>query len=67
LVRRLLLVIPVLLGVMLLVFGMVFLAPGDPIQRLAGNKPLAPSMVASIKASYHLDLPFFVQFFLYTK
>jgi ABC-type dipeptide/oligopeptide/nickel transport system permease component len=67
LVRRLLLVIPVLLGVMLLVFGMVFLAPGDPIQRLAGNKPLAPSMVASIKASYHLDRPFFVQFFLYTK
>jgi oligopeptide transport system permease protein len=67
LVRRLLLVIPVLLGVMLLVFGMVFLAPGDPIQRLAGNKPLAPSTIASIKASYHLDRPFFVQFFLYTK
>jgi len=52
---------------MLLVFGMVFLAPGDPIQRLAGNKPLAPSTIASIKASYHLDRPFFVQFFLYTK
>ncbi len=67
LVRRLLLVIPVLLGVMLLVFGMVFLAPGDPIQRLAGNKPLAPSTVASIRASYHLDRPFFVQFLLYTK
>jgi ABC-type dipeptide/oligopeptide/nickel transport system permease component len=67
LVRRLLLVIPVLLGVMLLVFGMVFLAPGDPIQRLAGNKPLAPSTVAAIKASYHLDRPFFVQFLLYTK
>ncbi len=67
LVRRLLLVIPVLLGVMLLVFGMVFLAPGDPIQRLAGNKPLAPSTIASIKASYHLDRPFLVQFLLYTK
>jgi oligopeptide transport system permease protein len=67
LVRRLLLVIPVLLGVMLLVFGMVFLAPGDPIQRLAGNKPLSPSIVSSIKASYHLDQPFFVQFLLYLK
>ena len=55
LIRRLLLVIPVLLGVMLLVFGMVFLAPGDPITRLAGNKPLSPSVVASIKSSYHLD------------
>ena len=67
LVRRLLLVIPVLLGVMLLVFGMVFLAPGDPIQRLAGNKPLSPSIVASIRESYHLNDPFLVQFFLYVK
>jgi ABC-type dipeptide/oligopeptide/nickel transport system permease component len=57
----------VLFGVMLIVYGMVFLTPGDPIQRLAGNKPLAPSTVASIKASYHLDQPFMVQFFLYLK
>jgi oligopeptide transport system permease protein len=63
----LLLTIPVLFGVMLIVYGMVFLTPGDPIQRLAGNKPLAPSTVASIKASYHLDQPFMVQFFLYLK
>ncbi len=67
LVRRLLLVIPVLLGVMLLVYGMVFLSPGDPIMRLAGNKPLSPSTIASIKASYHLDRPFVVQFLLYVK
>jgi len=67
LVRRLLLLIPVLLGVMLLVFGMVFLSPGDPISRLAGNKPLPASTVASIKASYHLDKPFVVQFLYYLK
>ena len=67
LVRRLLMIIPVLLGVMLLVFGMVFLTPGDPITRLAGNKPLPASTVASIKASYHLDRPFLVQFLYYLK
>jgi oligopeptide transport system permease protein len=67
LVRRLLLTIPVLFGVMLIVFGMVFLTPGDPITRLAGNKPLPASTVASIKAAYHLDQPFVVQFFLYLK
>ena len=67
LVRRLLLLIPVLLGVMLLVFSMVFLSPGDPISRLAGNKPLPASTVASIKASYHLDKPFVVQFLYYLK
>jgi ABC-type dipeptide/oligopeptide/nickel transport system permease component len=63
----LLLTIPVLFGVMLIVFGMVFLTPGDPITRLAGNKPLPASTVASIKASYHLDQPFLAQFFLYLK
>jgi len=67
LVRRLLLTIPVLFGVMLIVFSMVFLTPGDPITRLAGNKPLPASTVASIKASYHLDQPFLTQFFLYLK
>jgi peptide/nickel transport system permease protein/oligopeptide transport system permease protein len=61
----LLLLIPVLLGVMLLVFSMVFLTPGDPITRLAGNKPLPASTVASIKASYHLDKPFAEQFLYY--
>ena len=67
LVRRLVLVIPVLLGVMLVVFGMVFLTPGDPITRLAGNKPLPESTAASIRASYHLDRPFLVQFLYYVK
>src|SRR5262245_4414365 len=52
---------------MILVFGMVFLTPGDPITRLAGNKPLPASTVASIKASYHLDRPFLVQFLYYVK
>ena len=46
LIRRLLLVVPVLLGTILLVFGMVFLAPGDPIRRLAGNKPLLAEHVS---------------------
>jgi oligopeptide transport system permease protein len=63
----LLLTVPVLLGVMLIVYGMVFLTPGDPITRLAGNKPLPASTIASIKASYHLDRPFAVQFLLYVQ
>jgi oligopeptide transport system permease protein len=67
LIRRLLLVVPVLLGTILLVFGMVFLAPGDPITRLAGNKPLSPSTVAAIKARYHLDQAFVIQFWEYLK
>jgi oligopeptide transport system permease protein len=67
LIRRLLLVVPVLLGTILLVFGMVFLTPGDPISRLAGNKPLSPSTIATITQRYHLDQPFVIQFWDYVK
>jgi oligopeptide transport system permease protein len=65
LIRRLLLVVPVLLGTILLVYGLVFLLPGDPIRRLAGSKPLPESTVQAITQSYHLDQPFLVQFGYY--
>ncbi|MDP9184729.1 MAG: ABC transporter permease [Actinomycetota bacterium] len=65
LIRRLLLVVPVLLGTILLVFSLVFLLPGDPIRRLAGSKPLPESTVLAIRQAYHLDDPFLVQFGFY--
>ena len=65
LIRRLLLVVPVLLGTILLVYGLVFLSPGDPIRRLAGSKPLSESTYNEITARYHLDQPFLVQYYYY--
>jgi oligopeptide transport system permease protein len=65
LIRRLLLVVPVLLGTILLVYGLVFLLPGDPVRRLAGSKPLTESTVNAVKEEYHLDDPFLVQFGYY--
>ncbi len=65
LIRRLLLVIPVLLGTILVVYGLVFLTPGDPIRRLAGSRPLPETTVQAIKEKYHLDQPFLVQFGYY--
>jgi oligopeptide transport system permease protein len=65
LIRRLLLVVPVLLGTILVVFALVFLTPGDPVARLAGNKPLAPSTYNEIRSQYHLDQPFVVQYLYY--
>jgi oligopeptide transport system permease protein len=65
LIRRLLLVVPVLLGTILIVFALVFLTPGDPVARLAGNKPLAPSTYNEIRAQYHLDQPFLEQYLYY--
>ena len=59
------LVVPVLLGTILLVYGLVFLMPGDPIRRLAGSRPLPESTVQAIREAYHLNDPFIVQFGYY--
>jgi ABC-type dipeptide/oligopeptide/nickel transport system permease component len=58
-------VVPVLLGTIFVVFALVFLIPGDPVARLAGNKPLAPSTYQEITTSYHLDKPFLEQYLYY--
>jgi peptide/nickel transport system permease protein/oligopeptide transport system permease protein len=60
-----LLVVPVLLGTILLVYGLVFLTPGDPIRRLAGSKPISESTYNEITHRYHLDQPFVVQYLYY--
>ncbi|MFF2086670.1 ABC transporter permease [Nocardia sp. NPDC058176] len=65
--RRLLQMIPVFLGATLLIYAMVFLIPGDPIKALAGEKPLTPAAEAALRARYHLDQPFIMQYLHYLK
>ncbi|MFZ2177414.1 MAG: ABC transporter permease [Rhodococcus sp. (in: high G+C Gram-positive bacteria)] len=65
--RRLLQMIPVFFGATFLVYAMVFLLPGDPIAALAGDKALSPAVAAQLRARYHLDQPFLMQYFLYLK
>ncbi len=60
--RRLLLTIPVLLGSTFLIFAMVYALPGDPIAALAGDRPLAPGVVAELKDRYNLNDPLLVQY-----
>jgi len=62
--RRLLTVIPTLLGVLLTVFLMVRLAPGDPAQLLAGEFA-TPETLADIRQRFGLDQPLHVQLGLY--
>ncbi|MFV4914563.1 ABC transporter permease [Microbacterium lacticum] len=63
--RRLLQVIPVFLGATLLIYFMVFALPGDPIVALFGDKTPNPAVVEQLRAQYHLDQPFLVQYFYY--
>ena len=60
-IRRLLYVIPVMLAVSVIVFGILHIAPGDPATLLAGEDA-RPEDVALIRAKYGLDQPLYVQY-----
>jgi len=61
LIRRLLLVFPVLLGVSLMVFAIAKVTPGDPARLMAG--PTAKQeTIEKLHRQLHLDDPIFVQY-----
>jgi oligopeptide transport system permease protein len=64
-IRRVLQAIPVFFGTTFLIYFMVFAMPGDPIVAMFGDKTPNPAIVAQLRAQYHLDQPFIVQYFLY--
>ena len=63
-VRRLLLLIPILLGLSILVFGWVRLLPGSPAQALLGERA-TPETIAQIRHQYKLDRPIYEQYWGY--
>lgn len=63
--RRLLQVIPVFFGSTLLIYFLVFAMPGDPILALFGDRTPSPQLLEALRAQYHLDQPFIVQYFYY--
>ena len=65
-VRRLLLLIPILLGLSLLVFFWIRALPGDPATALLGERA-TPEAIVAVNKQYGLDKPIFVQYFAYVK
>jgi ABC-type dipeptide/oligopeptide/nickel transport system permease component len=63
-VRRLLLAIPTLVGVMIVVFLLLYVAPGDPVQDMVGERADAET-IARLRKELHLDEPVAKQFVLY--
>ena len=59
--KRLLALIPTLLGITVLVFFMVHLVPGDPAQIMLGERASAESL-AALRRDLGLDQPLHVQF-----
>ena len=64
--RRLLLAIPVLLGVSLVVFILVHLAPGNPIDMLLPPEASA-RVIAQVKAAFGFDKPLYMQYLLWLR
>jgi peptide/nickel transport system permease protein len=61
LARRLVLAIPVLLGVATIVFALVHLIPGDPVQAMLGDAA-SPESVAELRGRLGLDRPLPLQY-----
>jgi len=67
LVRRVLALVILLLIISFLVFGLLYLAPGNAIQVLLGTHPSSPAIIAALKAKYHLNDNFIQQYLLWLK
>ena len=63
-VRRLLLLVPILVGVSILVFIWIRLLPGSPAQALLGERA-TPQSIAQLRLQFGLDKPLYVQYWRY--
>src|SRR6185312_10593593 len=64
LLRRIAVIIPTLVFVSILIFGLQQLLPGDPALALAGEER-DPQVIAFLRAKYHLDQPLPVRYALW--
>ena len=61
-VRRVLIAIPSLLGISLILFTVLALAPGDPFEELATNPNIPPEVRANLRAKFGIDDPLLVRY-----
>ncbi|MEZ0075235.1 ABC transporter permease [Planotetraspora sp. GP83] len=66
-IRRLLQLIPVLLGTTFLINYMVWQLPGDPFAGRCGQRPCPDSYVNAMRAQFGLDQPILVQYWNFLK
>ena len=69
-IKRLLLSVPLLLGIATLTFLVIHLAPGDPMDMLMNkfqSRVPDPHFVESLRIKYGLDQPIHIQYFRWIK
>src|SRR6202012_2414140 len=62
--RRIIQAIPILLGVSLVVFGLVHIVPGNPIDLLMPPEA-SPEVIAQMKKAFGFDQPLYMQYLLW--
>ena len=60
--RRLMIAIPSLLGISLVLFVVLALAPGDPFSELATNPNVPPEVQAALRTKFGLDDPIYLRY-----
>ena len=65
LLRRVGMVIPTFLGITLLVFSLIHMIPGDPVEALSGERGMDPARHARLLHEFGFDRPLTVQYFDY--
>jgi len=63
LLRRLLILIPSIIGISVVLFTILALAPGDPFEELATNPNVPAEVRASLRAQFGLDDPVAIRYF----
>jgi oligopeptide transport system permease protein len=64
-IRRLLQMIPVLIGTTFIIYAMVWALPGDPFSGKCGDRPCSQAYVAEMTAKFNLNDPLPVQYVKY--
>src|SRR5712691_11096721 len=62
LLRRLLIAIPSLVGISIVLFTVLALAPGDPFEELATNPNVPPAVRAALRVKFGLDDPVAIRY-----
>jgi peptide/nickel transport system permease protein len=62
LLRRLLIMVPSLLGISVVLFAVLALAPGDPFGELASNPNVPPEVASALRAKFGLDDPIAIRY-----
>lgn len=60
--RRLLMALPVVFGVLAITFGLMYLLPGDPASAMLARSGASAAQIAALRTELGLDQPLYVQF-----